>query len=418
MTDSNGRYFISYRRSPGRCNGDQEGALMRDALRDRGINTWRDLDDLNGDPTEEQLRDVLRNSSLAGAVMLVSEEVKTSEMIKNVEVNQILKRYEKNDGFAVYIVAIGMNYDEVTRILDQPRRLQDLSKFNMTKISKNELTREGAIRVANKISMNRLRLLNENNVINRSTPLQVGLFSRSSTVASNLDLCFDFSKYFDGRRTNIESYETIQSALLDVAKHVASTTIDPKILGQGLASLPLGILFGAVFSKFCFDLTWNQKLRGGSSEPWSLSAKNSDIALSSRCVFGELSSKDIVLAVAISADIEAAVKNCIDFISLKPRATMAISLENGSLKAGESLTASDGVTIARRCIDEIRKLKDELGLSEANVHVFVSAPLGLAVMLGHQLNTFSDCYLYEHMPDANPVYEQVFCFQPSSYNYH
>ena len=416
MTNPNGQYFISYRRSPCRPIGDQEGIRIRDALRDRGIPTWRDLDNLGPEPTEEQLRETLAKSELAGAVMLISKHVKKSPMIKIVELQQILKRFEANDGFVVHLVAIGLEYEEVAQVLDQPTRLQDLSKFNMTKVANDELTDEGAICVANKISRNRLRQINtiKNNT---STPLKIGLYSRSSWDARDQNICFDFSRYFDGRRTTLYHYQKIETALEDVAKHIAAIFTEPIIFGRGLASLPLCVMFGAVFSKFCFDLTWIQILRGTQPESWSLSSRKSDIAISVRQSFADLSSKDIVLALSVSADIESAVADYIIQAKINPRATLSISLNEGSPKSGEALSASDGITIAKRSVDEVRKLKDVLGLKEMNVHVFISAPSGIAVFLGHQLNTISDCYLYEHMPNSDPVYERVLCIQPSNYNY-
>ena len=56
MTNHRGKYFISYRRSPARPNGTQEAVLVvRDALRDRGAPTWRDLDNLASEPAEDEL---------------------------------------------------------------------------------------------------------------------------------------------------------------------------------------------------------------------------------------------------------------------------------------------------------------------------------------------------------------------------
>lgn len=52
MTDLTGSMFIYHRRSPARITSDEEArqVLIRDARRDRGIPTWRDLDDLGPSP--------------------------------------------------------------------------------------------------------------------------------------------------------------------------------------------------------------------------------------------------------------------------------------------------------------------------------------------------------------------------------
>ena len=106
MTDVKGSMFISYRRSSARPSGDAEAMRMRDALRDRGVPTWRDLDDLSPAPTEDALVETLRREDLAGAVMLVSREVKESPMIREVEAPAILDRFRRGDGFILKPVLI------------------------------------------------------------------------------------------------------------------------------------------------------------------------------------------------------------------------------------------------------------------------------------------------------------------------
>jgi hypothetical protein len=49
------------------------------------------------------------------------------------------------------------------------------------------------------------------------------------------------------------------------------------------------------------------------------------------------------------------------------------------------------------------------------VHVFLSVPAGLAVMIGQMLNTFGPVQTYEHVPrDAVRVYEPAALLQPSA----
>ena len=120
MTDLKGCMFISYRRSPGRTTGDAEAAMVCDALRDRGVPTWRDLDDLGPGPTEDELIELLKDGEIAGAVMLVSPEVATSNMVRVVEAPAILDRFQAGDGFLLKVVLINLTYDAVDGVLDRP----------------------------------------------------------------------------------------------------------------------------------------------------------------------------------------------------------------------------------------------------------------------------------------------------------
>ena len=57
-------------------------------------------------------------------------------------------------------------------------------------------------------------------------------------------------------------------------------------------------------------------------------------------------------------------------------------------------------------------------MKRANLHLFLACPLGLAVLIGQNLNTFGDCVAYEHFPDRTPAYEPTHRFQPSNFTYH
>jgi len=414
MTDPTGRYFISYRRSPARSNGDQEAMLVRNALRDRGVPTWRDLDDLGPDPTEDELTATLRDKGLAGAVMLISPEIAESDMVRYVEAREIFKRQAANDGFVVRPVLIGLDYADAETILDSPGALQDIGLFNLMKLNSGSINETAACQIANDVVKARLRLIS---AAHPDAPYQVGLFSRRSPSSDGFALSYDYTPYFDARRAPMEAYALIQKALYDSASRLAATASDIKLIAQGNASLPLGVLFGAVHSRFVFDLTWMQHLRGSSPEPWSLSSGRSDISIVQTTTKGQPSSEDLVLAVSVSADVQTAVAEYIRHAHLAPRATLSVGLESGSPGAGVPLSAADGLSIAQTSINGVRALKDELGLKRANLHIFLSGPLGLAVLVGQNLNTFSECHLYEHVADATPSYEHVHSFRPSDFTY-
>ena len=148
MTDPKGRMFISYRRSPGRLAGDDEAGMMRDALRDRGVPTWRDLDDLGPEPTEDELIQTLKDSDIAGAIMLVSPQVVSSPMIRLVEAPAILDRYKERDGFLLKPVLINLDYADIDRVLDRPGAFQELRRFNILKVPSDTLQPADARRIS------------------------------------------------------------------------------------------------------------------------------------------------------------------------------------------------------------------------------------------------------------------------------
>ena len=103
---------------------------------------------------------------------------------------------------------------------------------------------------------------------------------------------------------------------------------------------------------------------------------------------------------------------------MKPRASIHAAIEAGSVPQGVPLSPQDGLTIVLQAVQAARALKDDLGLRRARLHLFLACPLAMAVLLGQKLNTFSECVIYEHDPDATPSYRCVHAFNPSGFTYH
>ena len=415
MTDVSGSMFISYRRSPCRPSGDAESVRMRNALRDRGIPTWRDLDDLGPAPTEDALVATLGREELAGAVMLVSPEVNESPMIRQVEAPAILDRFRRGDGFIVKPVLIGLPYEQADRILGRPGGFQQVSRFNIDRVRSEELSIDDARRIAKDVLKQRLTAIRGRDP---DQPFTVGLYSRLPPAPEGYSVCHDFVSYFDGRDASPEAYVAIEVALADSAAALAATGNKVRISARGNASLPLGVLFGAIYSPLAFDLDWLQPAPGADEQTWSLACNPSNARPNIRIDKRDPSSEDLVLAVSVSADVERAAAEYLDTASLSARAVLSVELPDGPLQRGQTISPEEGRRIALDAINAARNLRTELRMKRANLHLFLACPLGLAVLIGQNLNTFGDCVAYEHFPDRTPAYEPTHRFQPSNFTYH
>ena len=415
-TNSKGRYFISYRRSPARSSGTQEAVIIRDALRDRGVPTWRDIDDLASEPTEEQLVATLTDPDTAGAVMLVSPEVASSPMIRKVEARRIFERHKAKDDFVVKPVLIGLDYAEANAVLGASSGLQNLDNWNLHKLSGEIVTEDDARRIARDVVKTRLKAISDDSP---DAPIDIALFSRRVGGPSLYALRHDFTPYFDGRIPKANTYSKIETALIDTAAAVASVNSAASIIGCGNAALPLGLLWGAVFSPLAgFQVSWLQSLAGHEQEAWSLETGQSDICLDLNEMKGDVASEDIVLALSISANIESAVSEYLNANGVNPRASIHAIPKDGSVPQGRSLSPQDGLAIVLQVVQAVRDLKEDIGLCRVRLHLFLACPLAMAVLLGQKLNTFSECILYEHDPGAAPSYMQVYTFNPSCFIYH
>ncbi len=412
-SEPKGAYFISYRRTDQRT---KEAVLVRNALRDRGIPTWRDLDELVAEPTEQELIDTLGDPLTAGAVMLITPEVETSDMIRNVEAPRIFNRHRIGNGFVVHPVLIGLDYGQANSVLNAPAGFQDLGDWNLQKIDNDLLSDEDARAIASTVLRRRLSSINERRP---DDPVDVGLFSRRSPHSETLSLRHDFTPYFSGRNPAPDAFANIECSLLDTASAVSEIHGEANIIGRGNVSLPLGVLFGAVYSPLAgFNVSWLQSLAGREREAWSLSENRGTLNANISRTLGDPGSEDLVLAIGVSANIQPAVTEFVQSIHLRPRASFYCAPPNGPVKQGEAMSPQNGLSLVLDTIEAVRSAKDDLMLKRARLHIFLACPLAMAVLLGQKLNTFKECVLYEHMPDRFPVYTKVHAFNPSGYTYH
>ena len=386
---------------------------MCNALRNRGAPTWRDLDDLAPEPTEQELVATLKDPNTAGAVMLVSPEVADSSFIKHIEAHRIFQRHSARDGFLVKPVLIQLCYREANAALGSPAGFQDLNDWNLHKVEGQELYESAARTVACDVLNRRLATVAMDHL---GSPLRVGLYSRRVAAEADFTLHLDFSPYFDGRASPSGTYNTIEQALVDSASALARNFCEVPIAATGYAALPLGVLFGAVLSPLAgFQLSWQQGFAGLSKDTWSLAVEPEHVQVDCSVKQASPSSEEVILALGISANIEQAVAEFLELNSIRPRAAMHISVVDGSVLPGHQLSAGEGLSIVYQVIKEVRKFKDDSGLARLRLHLFLACPLAMAVMLGQLLNTLSECVLYEHHPSSTPAYRRVHVFHPSEF---
>ena len=414
MTDPTGRAFISYRRSPARPAGDSEAALVRDALRRAGVPTWRDLDDLEHEPTEEALVAAISDPSLAGAVLLVSPEVEESPTVRCVEALRIFRRHAKRDGFWVLPVLVGLDYAQANSVLGSPAGFQKLDRWNMHRTAGDTLTSADGRAIARRAVEARLRAIRK---AHGDGTLSIGVFARRPP-GDTQSLTHDFSAQFSGRAVAEGAYADFENGLLDGASRVLAASPSPRLIGRGMAPLPLGVLVGAVYSaRAGFQLEWIQPVEGSEPQHWSFDLPSGDPAVESRVVHGDPASEELVLAIGVSADIESAVAECLEDQGLEPRACVHCASVTGSYTPGRVLTPEEGVGFVLSAVQKTREVREDLGMRRSNLHLFLACPLAMAVLVGQRLNTFSACHLYEHDPGKRPSYRRVHTLAVSSLAY-
>lgn len=402
-TDPTGVAFLSYKRER-----HAEARLLIDALRDRGVPTWQDVSDLPPGVTEQEIRDTLGSPRTAHSVLWVTPEVEHSAFIRNIEVPLILERITRQDGFFVVPVAAGgLDYSGAAALLEGT--LIDPSTLNMQKAPTDPIDADFAARIAQVVLEQRLKTISK---AVATGDVEIDLSTRTGPSAnSQAALQVDLRHRFEGRIAKPGAWdESILPALSDVVAVLQKHARERQIVVQGNAALPTAIAFGAAcLAPGGLQIGWLQR-SDGTSERWDSNGPTEDSGLVAQTIPQDPAATDLALLLSERSDVSP------DFLrSSNPsnpyRAVVHVNRPGQDTRT-RILTAPMARHAAEVVIDALRAAR-RLYNATGTVHLYLACPVGLAFLIGRQLNTFGTVQTYEHVPSMNPPYQPAAKFHPS-----
>lgn len=389
MTDATGFSFLSYRRLR-----SDEAALLIQAQHDHGIPTWQDVRNLDTVPTEDELRRVLDEPSAANAVIFITPEVEHSLVIRNVEVPKIIKRVEVEDNFFVVPVAAGgLDYKDAAEVTNNHLSAQNFSDWNMHKIGDSILSPIHAAKVAESVLKKRIQAIHKQ--FPEGVPLRIGLFvRRPPPFKLGTALVLDWSERFIDKEAPQEIWaSTFIPALERIAKAIRQHAPGREVEAFGLPTLPAVAAFGCAFSSTSgLRASWRQITPGLDDQIWSLSTAREVSDFKFKIFSKNIGARDIAVLVSVTDDTEplfAAFQR-----NLPPlRALVHVRSDDFSRLIR---TPGEATDVALNVRDGIRTVRREYG-NVGMVHLFMSVPAGLAMLIGQSLNTLGSVQTYEHM---------------------
>ena len=399
MTDPTGRSFLSYRRSR-----SEECARLIASQRERGVPTWRDVDDLNTEPTETELRRVLRDDGIANVVLWISPETAGSLMIRNVEAPIAFERHGRDDGFFVVPVAAGgLGYQEAAAAIRNSVSLSNVANWNTIKLEADPATDADIAKVANQVLKQRLRAIDAR--LQEGTPLRISFNTRRAVgLQAGSALIIDWSHRFGGdynREASAADWQRkLLPALTDVKKAIEQMLPHRQLLISGFASLPAATALGCeLMATSGIDTAWEQRMPDGDVQIWSLKGGREDAGFSANTLDGELGSGDLAVLVSVNNDVTQAVASSEGEIG---PFRAYVHLNRDDSRQGAVLeTSGQAVDLARKTVEAARKARGEYAIG-GRVHLFMAVPAGLAMLIGQLLNTLGPIQTYEHV-QSNPI---------------
>lgn len=391
-TDPTGVLFISYRRTRA-----PEVARVVRALRDRGVPTWLDTDDLAAEPTGDGLRHILADPATSSAVLYLTPEVAGSDTIREIEAPAIMRRHDRGDGFWVQPVAAGgLDYAAAAALLSGRIGAEDIARWNIFRAYGDPATRDDAVALARLCLVRRLQALHT--ALPDDVPIKMRLHARGTAAREpGTALELDWSGRFVDRTASPKAWAALAVAITDVAVAVRTHCPGRDMVAMGSPAMPTAVLLGSAFStRDACRLSWQQRQPAGvSGSAWSLAEapgpRAAEIAGWGVKVSGHDPSADACAVLINVSDDTHGAFGASHAVLPKWRSILNVSCSTQA----KPLDAQQAASLAWLITGQIRAARTEYG-PFASVHLFLAAPAGLAVLIGTLLATLPTVVTYEY----------------------
>lgn len=403
-----GQTFISYK-----SEQKAVATALKKSLHEHGIRTWQDNDDLGTEPTDAELREVIRSNSITDAVIVVSEKVGESDTILDVEIPEIVEKDHRNDDFG-FVVALCPNlntskdqhqneeeisetsenerksiYEEAADILDNAdTNFGHFPTRNMKKITEEGVNPNDCDKVASAVLENRLSYVDRN--LPEDDSLQCSLDTYPVTHPKEPIIKMDWTHRFGETLPSEPVWNGRFVPILDsVIKTIYSIMPERRLIFQGKAKLSAAFSLGFITRKVTgVTASWMQGKRySGEEEIWDISTDPSKTDVQINRDFGYTSNSDGAAMISISEDVDKVSARESDYPKFGP------SIELKSKNYSANIDSSQASGIARKVEDLMKELSQEHRNLE-KIHFLIASPIGLAFIIGQVTNALPDIQTY------------------------
>ena len=381
-----GPVFVSYRTS----DGSDLATNTAWALRAAGVPVWHDQSDLPPGDTRNRLAEAL-GSGLSGAVLLVTPEIEHSEVVREIELPQLLQLSENQDFTFSVLSTIEhesgkLDYEAPERLLAQPEGT--LKNFMQEPAgTQRQLADAARSQCQRRMQLVRREVEAVGQVITFDVQTRIPPFA----TRVDSDLVLRLRPPMDGdRRPHCEGLRDLQLFLADLPQLVALAGAEHATV-RGGAHLSVAYALGAALPT---TLIGRIEVVDTAKHVWSLTG-NAPAPDGSNKLLGVESSRDF-------ASSTGAILVYIDLLPTRSDSAFDdLVVEDGDRFAGAvhvrplrdgNLKPEEAAAITGEASRVIRDLAGRFHTSE--VHLLLRCPWTIALLLGRTLNTIR-VYLYE-----------------------
>lgn len=370
------KLFLSYSRND--LDDIQE---IVNVLCSGGIRIWQDIQSLATGNTEGQISRAIEKEC-DGLFLYVTDKSVDSEFIRDIELKTAFRMSESDaDFFIVPLVRIPL--DQANRKLKNIMR-GDISRYNAVILQKDEDIHHASQKIRKILLRNLIQKSGKEDFL-----ISLSTYQRTpGTIWSQLDLDWSLLNFSDKLMSQSVWEKHILHALLDVK----DALLEAGYMNINLfakAHLTAGIAIGYVFRRetgFKLNIQQNDQWWAIQSSP----EEPSKFRINSES--RNIGSKHLAVNISITRLVDDDIGNFIKDNDISFRAEVQCVPENGPSRdaiPNESVAAA----IAWKIGNAIRDAKNLYSITD--IHIFAAMPLGLACLIGSELNACGRIHLYE-----------------------
>jgi len=223
-----------------------------------------------------------------------------------------------------------------------------------------------------------------------SSAMAVLALSSKQRARTSVDLDLDFAPFFRAGLPGQDAWNgEFPAALMKVKSALIQRSVN-RLRLHSYAHLSLGLLFGYVFrDRTGFQLEIEQTDKEKGKTIWPSDGEPTAHGITFREFPGTLGSKNLLVKLNLVAE---------DSLSVPAYTKEAGLVYRGTLEAMPPrypyfVSGAQALAIARELADKIKSLHGMYGTNE--VHLFAAIPLGLAILIGFNLNACGTVQCYE-----------------------
>jgi len=408
---SDGPVFISYRQS----DGSERATELEHLLRSAGLVVWRDKTDLRAGNTADRLDQAL-TGGLSGAVLVVTDNIKHSQVVREQELPRLLQLDESADFSLCIANEIPHPDDDSRPDFGAPDRLLGRTESVLrNKKQSNSRTETGRLEIVRDLVMHRVELRRKS-IEDRNGVLTILTQTRPEPfavdAASDADLHVRLRPAATGRLPSSSGLLDLKQTLPIVADAIFAARARVVRISGGM-HLSVALALGAALPETRLGDIEVIDLRGGvwssqpSSDPQPHVLELRTVETSRPMDEGARPRLAVLLTVTPNAD-EAAFRRLVNEIPGGFSAAIRIGVEPATM-----IDCAEAARISAEVAQHLKRLSAEL--DRAEVHLAFHGPYGLAVLVGRLLNTLRTVvYEWDDDEDRGPAYHPVLALNPGT----